>query len=499
MSDDIHEVFAIKYASHARKRAENYIFGDPHDEMTSISYYVWAIKGPHGTFVCDTGFDEHAAKERGRKIIKPIGEGLKAIGIEPDHVDHVIATHLHWDHAGNYDLFPNARYHVQDTEMAYATGRCMCHQMLRIPFSESDVLAMVRKVFAYRVDFHDGTEELAPGITVHKVGGHSKGLQCVRVKTKRGYVVVASDSCHLYSHLDEGRVFPITYSVGDTLEGYRTLKKLASSRHHIVPGHDPDVAKIYPGAKGRAGELDRAARRGAEGFKELQLSRAKFPLSHNGRGLFGPLHDYLLHQSQVRECCLVMLCACSGEAASRHLRNRMRAGGQFGRNGAHCNPRGAIRRKAVHARRNSRKRERRNIVRAGEFERARIAGRKQRILVLVAAIPHRADCVDHIPRLQPIAARDLRIARVAAAEGCAFLPQLRSRRAVDCAVDTAAAKQALIGGVDDRVHVERGDVGDDDLEPRRPDFGGEQGHGRSIARRAAARAGYCATQPPSIE
>ena len=136
MSDDIHEVFAIKYASHARKRAENYIFGDPHDEMTSISYYVWAIKGPHGTFVCDTGFDEHAAKERGRKIIKPIGEGLKAIGIEPDHVDHVIATHLHWDHAGNYDLFPNARYHLQDTEMAYATGRCMCHQMLRIPFSE---------------------------------------------------------------------------------------------------------------------------------------------------------------------------------------------------------------------------------------------------------------------------------------------------------------------------------------------------------------------------
>jgi len=120
---------------------------------------------------------------------------------------------------------------------------------LRIPFSESDVLAMVRKVFAYRVEFHDGVEELAPGITVHKVGGHSKGLQCVRVKTKRGHVVVASDSCHLYSHIDEGRVFPITYSVGDTLEGYKTLKKLASSRQHIVPGHDPEVLKLYPAMK----------------------------------------------------------------------------------------------------------------------------------------------------------------------------------------------------------------------------------------------------------
>jgi glyoxylase-like metal-dependent hydrolase (beta-lactamase superfamily II) len=249
MSDDIHEVYAIAYGSHPRLRSENYIFGDPHDEMTSLTYYVWAIKGPHGTFVVDTGFDEAAAKERARTILHPVGEGLKAIGIEPASVKDVIATHLHWDHAGNYDLFPNARYHIQDDEMAYATGRCMCHKTLRVPFNESDVLAMVKKVFAYRCEFHDGDEELAPGITLHKTGGHSKGLQCVRVKTKRGYVVVASDCCHLYSHLDEGRVFPITYNVGDTLEGYRTLKKLASSRQHIVPGHDPDVVKHYPAAK----------------------------------------------------------------------------------------------------------------------------------------------------------------------------------------------------------------------------------------------------------
>ncbi len=249
MSDDVHEVFAVAYATHARKRAENYIFGDPHDEMTSITYYVWVIRSAHATYVCDTGFDEAAAKERGRKIIHPVGEGLKALGVEPDKVDHVIVTHMHWDHAGNYDLFPRARYHVQDTEMAYATGRCMCHAMLRIPFSERDVHAMVSKVFADRVEFHDGVEQLAPGITAHKIGGHSKGLQCLRVKTRRGYVVVSSDCIHLYSHIDEGRVFPITYSVGDTLEGYRTIKKLASSRQHIVPGHDPEVLKLYPAAQ----------------------------------------------------------------------------------------------------------------------------------------------------------------------------------------------------------------------------------------------------------
>jgi metallo-beta-lactamase superfamily protein len=94
MSNDIHEVYAVCYVTHARKRSENYIFGDPHDGMTSIAYYVWVIKGPHGTFVCDTGFDEAAAKERSRTIIHPVGEGLKALGVQPDKIDHVIATRI---------------------------------------------------------------------------------------------------------------------------------------------------------------------------------------------------------------------------------------------------------------------------------------------------------------------------------------------------------------------------------------------------------------------
>src|SRR5215470_9965863 len=108
-----------------------------------------------------------------------VGEGLKAIGIAPDAVEDVIVTHLHYDHTGNYELFPRARYHLQDCEMAYATGRCMCHGHLRLPFEADDVVAMVRKVFAGRVTFHDGDDELAPGITLHRIGGHSRGLQSV--------------------------------------------------------------------------------------------------------------------------------------------------------------------------------------------------------------------------------------------------------------------------------------------------------------------------------
>lgn len=250
MSEDTYEIHAIAYGSHVRTRAENYIGADPHDLAPDpLTYYVWAVTGRNRTFIVDTGFDAEMAARRSRRISRPIGEGLKAIGIDADTVADVIVSHLHYDHAGNYDLFPKARYHLQDCEMAYATGRCMCHAHLRVPFEADDVVAMVRKVFAGRVAFHDGDDEIAPGLSVHRVGGHSKGLQCVRVKTRRGHVVLASDASHLYEHVETDRVFPITYNVGDVLEGYATLRRLASSPQHVIPGHDPLVLERYPASR----------------------------------------------------------------------------------------------------------------------------------------------------------------------------------------------------------------------------------------------------------
>jgi len=84
---------------------------------------------------------------------------------------------------------------------------------------------------------------------VHHVGGHSKGLQSVRVKTQIGHVVLAADASHLYTHIDGGRVFPLVHNVEDVVEGYETLKRLAGAPRRVVPGHDPAVLTRYPTAK----------------------------------------------------------------------------------------------------------------------------------------------------------------------------------------------------------------------------------------------------------
>jgi len=245
---ETYELYAVRYGHHDRTASHNFIGGDPHDGPMPLDYFVWAIVGENRTFVLDTGFDAAMASRRKRTLLRPVEEGLRVIGIEPDSVKDEILSHLHFDHCGNHGLFPNARYHLQDVEMAYCTGRCMCHEFLKVPFELSDVTDMVGKVFAGRVTFHDGVSEIAPNLIVHRVGGHSRGLQVVRVLTRRGWVVLGSDAAHFYANFEQRRPFPVLESVADVLEGFETMYRLASSPDHIIPGHDPLVLKYYPAA-----------------------------------------------------------------------------------------------------------------------------------------------------------------------------------------------------------------------------------------------------------
>ena len=102
MTNDVHEVYAVRYGHHDRPAHENYIGGDPQDILEPLAYFVWVIKGTNGTFIMDTGFDPAMAAKRGRVIVKPVADGLKAIGIDPEHVTDVIISHLHYDHCGNH-------------------------------------------------------------------------------------------------------------------------------------------------------------------------------------------------------------------------------------------------------------------------------------------------------------------------------------------------------------------------------------------------------------
>jgi glyoxylase-like metal-dependent hydrolase (beta-lactamase superfamily II) len=259
---DTYEVFAIRYASLPnRKASENFIGGDPHESASDLDYFVWLARSKARTFVIDTGFDAKVGARRGRKMLNSPERGLKSLGVDAKKVKDVIITHLHYDHVGNFGVFPAATFHLQDEEMAYATGRHMAQGFFNYAYEADEVAAMVREVYKGRVRFHDGDAELAPGLSLHRIGGHTKGLQAVRVHTRIGWIVLASDAAHLYANVNETRPFPIVFDAGAMVEGYRRLRELADAPELVVPGHDPLVMRRYPAPsaelRGVAVRLDR--------------------------------------------------------------------------------------------------------------------------------------------------------------------------------------------------------------------------------------------------
>ncbi|MEM7465583.1 MAG: N-acyl homoserine lactonase family protein [Pseudomonadota bacterium] len=244
-----YKIYALRYAViRDRPAHHNFISPDAHDGPMPLDYFVWAIVGDDRTIVVDTGFGEKEAESRGRELLRTPRAALASIGIDSHTIEDVIITHLHYDHAGTTEDFPKASFHLQDLEMQFATGRHMRYGVMRYAFSVEDVVQFVRHVYDQRVQFHDGDAEIAPGVSVHFIGGHTMGLQCVRVHTARGWVVLASDASHYYDNMRKQSPFPIVFDVSQMLEGYDILRRWADSEDHIVPGHDPLVLQYYPAA-----------------------------------------------------------------------------------------------------------------------------------------------------------------------------------------------------------------------------------------------------------
>ena len=146
----------------------------------------------------------------------------------------------------------------------------------------------------------------------------------------------------------------------------------------------------------------------------------------------------------------------------------------------------------------------------GKAQGRAVAARKLQAFAAFAAAPDGANGVDHIFRLQREAGRDAGFAGGAAADPDAGRSQFRTRRAMDRAADPAAGRQGFVGGVDDGVYAERGDIRVDDLDPvflglRAPEPEPEQlestgggGGGEPEDMGPSAEAMAAAPRPPAI-
>ena len=235
-----YRVYAVRYA-HRTCSSSEVFYRDTHDSPMTMDYFVWAVTNGARTVVVDLGFTEAVGTRRGRQFLRPIDRGLAEIGVDVRTVEHVIVSHFHYDHVGNYVLFPNATFYVQDAEMAFYTGRNAALPAFRHSVEVDDVCALIRLNYEGRVKFIDGAGEVVPGVAVEKVGGHTAGMQIVTVAHARGQAVVASDASHYYRHFEENIPFNTLQDLPRMYAAFTKIRDLASSPDLVLPGHDPLV------------------------------------------------------------------------------------------------------------------------------------------------------------------------------------------------------------------------------------------------------------------
>ncbi len=240
----MYEVYALRYGERETAACQFFYREGSHEPVT-LAYYVWLILGASHPVLVDVGGDAAEATARGlRDYVSPAAM-LARVGVRAADVPLVLVTHLHWDHWAGHAGFPGAEFWIQKDEVAFWTGPAARHDVYRQLASPPALAGLVSLGYAGRIHLVDGEREVLPGLRVHRVGGHTPGLQIVSVETARGRVVLTSDASHFYRNVERRQPVQIVTDLPAMLEAFDTIDALAGADRLVVAGHDPEVEERF--------------------------------------------------------------------------------------------------------------------------------------------------------------------------------------------------------------------------------------------------------------
>src|SRR5215470_295606 len=199
-----YEIYGIRYATLKDFSVAGLVAGADKSRKMDIAMMVWLIKGDGRNVLFDSGFyrEQFMRQWRPADYQKP-SEAIKRAGLKPEDITDVVISHIHWDHADGFDLFPKARIWIQKEELEYYAGEAW-QGHARTAADPDVLLSLVRWNTQGHVNLVNGdAQEIMPGITAYIGGKHTWQSQFITVNTASGTVVLASDNVYMYENLEK--------------------------------------------------------------------------------------------------------------------------------------------------------------------------------------------------------------------------------------------------------------------------------------------------------
>ena len=242
-----YEIYAVKYAGPFLSSGALLMWLKEWETTVQRNYYIWCVKGVEHTVIVDAGVSPELAREKNLGGYVNPAEILPRIGVSANEIRHVILTHLHWDHAGGVNLFPNAAFYVQEEEYRFCLNDPISSRPPFMHITDEAFKAHLSSLQGTdRLVLVEGDREVLPGITCLLAPGHSVALQAVAVNTEKGTAILGSDCAHTFRNYREDWPSSVIIDLVGWMKSFDKLRARVSSPDLLFPGHDILMSEQYP-------------------------------------------------------------------------------------------------------------------------------------------------------------------------------------------------------------------------------------------------------------
>lgn len=265
-----YSIWMLEYANVPDAPTSSLVYGRHNVGVEKLPYAYTLLRGNGMNILIDCGLN---AASHGMDFVQRYNvsdwisptQVLAEVGLTPEDITHCILTHAHFDHMGGLELFPNAKFYIQQHELASWVSTMAMERRFRWLMRATDTGDMIYAVQLARegrmIGVDGDTDDLFPGIDLRIARDtHTAGSQYVIIRNdlkrdSEDVYIYTGDLIYRHENIDGGtpddpEYLPVGYALGSqtnlVMATEEIMKRAGRDLRRVLIPHEAKMAELYP-------------------------------------------------------------------------------------------------------------------------------------------------------------------------------------------------------------------------------------------------------------